>query len=229
MRANEFAVEGVGDWMQGQIHGRKQKDQARVSKLNLPKIVKAVNEMLVMKIQTLATRAKESSKPLAESDVTDAVVGTLAKALKIDPTTPDYNEMTREIIASGMNPEKFPKDISVVKNIEAMAEAAFAPGTEDKKTEHEIKAQVYKPATKKDVVITLIDDEYALLRKVAGADVYELKTEYKTQRTKDEIIQFIAKDGATDNKPANTGIFINSILTPVHTKLGKTVYRITPE
>ena len=229
MRANEFTVEGPGDWMQGQVHGRKQKDQAAARKANLPKIVKAVNEMLIMKIQTLATRATESGKPLADSDINDAVVGTLAKALKIDPTSPDYNEMTREIIASGMNPEKFPNDISVVKNIEAMAEAAFAPGSEDKKTEHEIKAQVYNPATKKGVAITLIDDEYAQLRKVAGSDVYELKLEYKTTRQKEEIVQFIAKDGATTNKPANTGIFINSTLTPVHTKLGKTVYRITPE
>lgn len=229
MRANEFAVEGLGDWMQGQVLSRKQIDQKKAQKANAPKITKAVSEILTMQVTELATRAKESGKQISDSDIADTVVSTLKKTLKVDPMSGDFEDMTQEIIASAKNPAKFANDISVVKNIEAMVEIATAPGQKQQSTAYEVKAQVYYPATKEGNVVTLIDGEYALLRKVSGKDVYELKTEYQTRDSKEEIVQFIAKDGATKNKPDNTGIFVNSVLTPINTKLGNKVFRITPE
>ena len=91
MRANEFLIEGPKDWMQKQILGREQLDKAKVKRQNIPKIVDALQEILV-------TRVQQSDPKAIPKTITDA----LSKALKVDVTQHQevFGDSVRQLITA---------------------------------------------------------------------------------------------------------------------------------
>jgi len=96
MRANEFVIEGPTDWMQKQIIGRKQINQAKAMKQNLPKITKSVQEILTAKVANLA-KAGEANATTVKDLITKIMQKTLHRNLSSGDVKKGMDELKKVV------------------------------------------------------------------------------------------------------------------------------------
>lgn len=155
MRANEFVIEGPGDWMQKQVIGRKQKDQAKARKQNIPKITKLLQQNLAVKADQLIKKAGNNTINLK-----GAILKMVANTIKKSVENADKHEINSlaQVVASDIENIATSEQISkLIGNIvtksffdpdaEAAEKAAASeePGPGTKKRLQKFDAEVFYP------------------------------------------------------------------------------------
>jgi len=121
MKASEFVNEGIGDWFDKTSRASIAKRHSKAQKANVPKIAKAIHQLLANKVNNALGRADASETEMTQNDLARLVINVLKKTLKVDPYKGDLKGPAREIIDSVMaNPGNIKKDVSIAHNIEAM-------------------------------------------------------------------------------------------------------------
>lgn len=210
MRANEFVLEGPGDWMQGQVLRRKQIDQKKAQKANVPKIAKLVQQNLAAKVGALL-KNNNKGQPTTADALADLATKVLSKTLKVNVDSDPYNnalDLIKTQIAS--NPTNIAGNTQITSGITDIVNTSLSDNNDKEVsafgTQH---AEVYDlPATAgdRDMVYTNNNNEWSLwqksgrnriefLNKIEPEELTAVKELIRSTKTRPTLLAFTQIQG----------------------------------
>jgi SOS response regulatory protein OraA/RecX len=154
MRANEFVLEGpidkAGDWMQGQVIGRKQKNRAAAKKQNVPKIAKLIHQSIAGAISPILAKKDVGADVLA-----DVVAKILKKNLKKDISNTKFKaELQSLVSAIVQNPKNIETDKQVYAAVESIVDKVASGISSDDAVSDKLLLSLQKAIEAKDPKLT---------------------------------------------------------------------------
>jgi len=211
MRANEFIVkEGPGDWMQGQVIKRKQTDQAKAQKANIPKIAKQVQEILASKVAGFL-KTNTSNQGQTSDNLAEIVTQVLKKTLKVNVENDAFNNGL-DLIKSQVeaNPTNIATNSSITSGIADILSTSFSSDAEEAQDDYGIsQRQVYdlpKEVADEDMLYAEHNGKWTLWRKsgrnrlvfineIDPEEVPAVKELINATKTKSALLSFKQQQG----------------------------------